>query len=183
MVLTLAIPIRTFYGLQDFITMRHLQAMAKVLLATGLMVAYGYTMEGFMAWYSGNMYEQYTQLNRMFGAYAPLFWSLMLCNVVVPQALWFGRVRANVAALFVIAVVVNVGMWLERFIIVVSSLSRDYVPSAWESYYPTGWDIATFMGTIGLFLALLFLFIRVLPVISIFEIRELVSETSGDQSG
>jgi Ni/Fe-hydrogenase subunit HybB-like protein len=176
MVMTLAIPIRSFYGLEDFITMRHLQAMAKVLLGTGLIVAYGYMMEGFVAWYSGNIYEQYTQLNRMFGPYAPLFWSLMLCNVVVPQALWFQRIRANVPALFVIAVVVNIGMWLERFIIVVTSLSRDYLPSAWEMYYPTFWDFATFVGTIGLFLALLFLFIRVLPMISIFEMRELVSE-------
>jgi molybdopterin-containing oxidoreductase family membrane subunit len=182
MVMTLAIPIRSFYGLQDFITMRHLQAMAKVLLGTGLIVAYGYVMEGFMAWYSGNIYEQYTQLNRMFGPYAPLFWSLMLCNVVLPQALWFERVRASVPALFVIAVMVNIGMWLERFIIVVTSLSRDYLPSAWQVYYPTGWDFATYIGTIGLFLALLFLFIRVLPMISIFEMRELVSEADQDRS-
>jgi Ni/Fe-hydrogenase subunit HybB-like protein len=139
-------------------------------------------MEGFMAWYSGSGYEQYTQLNRMFGPYAPLFWSLMLCNVVVPQALWFERIRANVPALFVIAVVVNLGMWLERFIIVVTSLSRDYLPSAWEMYYPTVWDFATYIGTIGLFLALLFLFIRVLPMISIFEMRELVSEAGEGSS-
>jgi Ni/Fe-hydrogenase subunit HybB-like protein len=182
MVMTLAIPVRTFYGLQDFITMRHLSAMAKVLLSTGLIVAYGYLMEGFMAWYSGNIYEQYMQLNRMFGPYAPLFWSLMVCNVLVPQALWLRRIRANVPALFVIAIVVNIGMWLERFIIVITSLHRDYLPSAWEMYYPTVWDWATFFGTIGLFLALLFLFIRVLPMISIFEMRELVSEM-GTETG
>jgi Ni/Fe-hydrogenase subunit HybB-like protein len=178
MVMTLAIPIRVFYGLEDFITMRHLQAMAKVLLATGLIVAYGYMMEGFMAWYSGNIFEQYMQLNRLFGPYAPLYWSLMLCNVVVPQALWFERIRANVPALFVIALVVNIGMWLERFVIVVTSLHRDYLPSAWEMYYPTVWDWATYVGTLGLFVTLLFLFIRVLPMISIFEMRELVSETA-----
>jgi Ni/Fe-hydrogenase subunit HybB-like protein len=179
--MTLAIPIRAVYGLQDFITMRHLQAMAKVLLGTGLIVAYGYMMEGFMAWYSGNIYEQFMQLNRMFGPYGPFFWALMVCNVVVPQVLWFRRIRANVPALFVIALVVNIGMWLERFIIVVTSLSRDYLPSAWEMYYPTVWDLATYIGTIGLFLALLFLFIRVLPMISIFEMRELVSETTEDR--
>jgi Ni/Fe-hydrogenase subunit HybB-like protein len=183
MVMTLAIPIRTFYGLQDFITMRHLQAMAKVLLGTGLIVAYGYIMEGFMAWYSGSIYEQYMQLNRMFGPYAPLFWSLIVCNVVVPQALWFQRIRTNVPALFVIALVVNIGMWLERFIIVVTSLHRDYLPSAWEMYYPTVWDVATYVGTIGLFMALLFLFIRVLPMISIFEMREMVSETGEERNG
>jgi Ni/Fe-hydrogenase subunit HybB-like protein len=176
MVMTLAIPIRIFYGLEDFITMRHLQAMAKVLLATGLIVGYGYLMEGFMAWYSGNRFESYMMANRMFGPYAPLFWALLLCNVLVPQALWFQRIRANVPALFVIAIVVNIGMWLERFIIVVTSLSRDFLPSAWALYLPTAWDWATFVGTIGLFFALLFLFIRVLPVISIFEMRELVSE-------
>ncbi len=176
MVMTLAIPIRIFYGLEDFITMRHLQAMAKVLLATGLIVGYGYLMEGFMAWYSGNRFESYMMANRLFGPYAPLFWALLLCNVLVPQAIWFRRIRANVLALFVIALVVNIGMWLERFIIVVTSLSRDFLPSAWAFYLPTVWDWATFVGTIGLFFALLFLFIRVLPVISIFEMRELVSE-------
>jgi Ni/Fe-hydrogenase subunit HybB-like protein len=179
MVMTLAIPIRRFYGLEDFITMRHLQAMAKVLLATGLMVAYGYLMEGFMAWYSGNRFESSMMANRLFGPYAPLFWALLLCNVLVPQVLWLQRIRSNVLALFIIAIVVNIGMWLERFIIVVTSLHRDFLPSAWAFYLPTVWDWATFVGTIGLFFALLFLFVRVLPMISIFEMRELVSEMDG----
>jgi Ni/Fe-hydrogenase subunit HybB-like protein len=179
MVMTLAIPIRRFYGLEDFITMRHLQAMAKVLLATGLIVAYGYLMEGFMAWYSGNRFESYMMANRLFGPYAPLFWALLLCNVLVPQVLWLQRIRSNVLALFIIAIVVNIGMWLERFIIVVTSLHRDFLPSAWAFYLPTVWDWATFVGTIGLFFALLFLFVRVLPMISIFEMRELVSEMDG----
>ncbi len=183
MVLTLTIPIRTFYGLEDFITMRHLQAMAKVMLATGLMVAYGYMMELFMAWYSGNQAEIFMMLNRMFGPYAPAFWGLIACNVLVPQALWFRRIRANVPALFIIALVVNLGMWLERFVIVVTSLHRDFLPSSWGMYYPTFWDWATFVGTIGLFFALLFLFIRVLPMISIFEMRELVSEMDGRGEG
>ena len=179
MVMTLAIPIRRFYGLEDFITMRHLRAMAKVLLATGLMVAYGYLMEGFMGWYSGNRFESYMMANRLFGPYAPLFWALLLCNVLVPQAIWFRRIQDNVLALFIIALVVNIGMWLERFIIVVTSLHRDFLPSAWALYIPTVWDWATFVGTIGLFFALLFLFVRVLPMISIFEMRELVSEMDG----
>jgi len=179
MVMTLAIPIRRFYGLEDFITMRHLQAMAKVLLATGLMVAYGYLMEGFMAWYSGNRFESDMMANRLFGPYAPLFWALLLCNVLVPQVLWLQRIRSNVLVLFIIAIVVNIGMWLERFIIVVTSLHRDFLPSAWALYIPTVWDWATFVGTIGLFFALLFLFVRVLPMISIFEMRELVSEMDG----
>jgi Ni/Fe-hydrogenase subunit HybB-like protein len=179
MVMTLAIPIRRFYGLEDFITMRHLRAMAKVLLATGLMVAYGYLMEGFMGWYSGNRFESYMMANRLFGPYAPLFWALLLCNVLVPQAIWFRRIQDNVLALFIIAIVVNIGMWLERFIIVVTSLHRDFLPSAWALYIPTVWDWATFVGTIGLFFALLFLFVRVLPMISIFEMRELVSEMDG----
>jgi Ni/Fe-hydrogenase subunit HybB-like protein len=176
MVMTLAIPIRAIYGLEDFITMRHLQNMALVILATGLFVAYGYGMEGFMAWYSGNPSEQYMILNRLYGPYASLYWGLLLCNVVVPQVLWFGWVRSNVQALFAVALTVNVGMWLERFIIVVTSLHRDFLPSSWGMYYPTAWDWATYAGTIGLFFALLFLFIRFLPMISIFEMRELVSE-------
>jgi Ni/Fe-hydrogenase subunit HybB-like protein len=176
MVMTLAIPIRAIYGLEDFITMQHLKNMALIILATGLFVAYGYGMEGFMAWYSGNATEQYMILNRLSGPYAALYWALLLCNVLVPQVLWFGRVRSNVKALFVVALVVNVGMWLERFIIVVTSLHRDFLPSSWGMYYPTLWDWATYLGSIGLFLALLFLFLRFLPMISIFEMRELVSE-------
>jgi Ni/Fe-hydrogenase subunit HybB-like protein len=179
MVMTLAIPIRTYYGLEDFITMRHLQNMAKILLATGLIVAYGYLMETFMAWYSGNPFEQYMTLNRMVGPYATYYWALILCNILVPQAIWIGRVRSNVPALFVIALVVNIGMWLERYIIVVTSLHRDFLPSAWGMYAGTAWDVATFVGSIGLFLALLFLFLRLLPMISIFEMRELVSEVDG----
>jgi Ni/Fe-hydrogenase subunit HybB-like protein len=180
MVMTLAIPLRVIYGLEDFITRRHLDNMAKVMLATGLIVAYGYLMETFMAWYSGNPYESFMILNRMRGPYAPLYWALILCNVVIPQVLWLTRVRSSAAALFAISLVVNIGMWLERFIIVVTSLHRDFLPSSWGMYYPTFWDWATLFGSIGLFLALLFLFLRFLPMISIFEMRELVHGTHGD---
>ena len=174
MVLTLAIPMRKFYGLEDFITMRHLDNMAKVMLATGLIVAYGYAMEAFGSFYSGNQFEKFMTLNRWSGPYAFFYWLLIACNIVIPQSLWFKKVRSNVLALFVLSLVVNCGMWLERFIIVVTSLHRDFVPSAWGMYYPTRWDWATFVGTIGLFLTLFFLFIRFLPAISIFEMRTLV---------
>ncbi len=175
MVLILAIPLRKFYGLEDFITMRHLRNMAKVMLATGLIVVYGYAMEAFMAWYSGNPYEQFMILNRMTGPYAFWYWLLIFCNAVAPQALWFEKVQNSVAGLFVIAIIVSIGMWLERFIIVVTSLHRDFMPSAWGMYYPTAWDWATYLGTIGLFFALIFLFVRVMPAISIFEMRTLVA--------
>jgi Ni/Fe-hydrogenase subunit HybB-like protein len=181
MVLTLAIPLRTAYGLQDFITMRHLENMAKILLVTGLIVAYGYMMEAFIAWYSGNVFEQYVILNRLTGPYAPFYLGLLLCNVIVPQALWFKQIRSNVLALFIVAIIVNIGMWLERFVIVVASLHRDYLPSSWGMYAPTFWDWATFFGTIGLFFALLFLFIRFLPMISIFEMRTLLPEAEVTQ--
>jgi molybdopterin-containing oxidoreductase family membrane subunit len=176
MVLTLAIPLRAAYGLQDFITMRHLQNMAKILLVTGLIVAYGYLMESFAAWYSGNQFESYMFTNRALGPYAPYYWALLFCNVVVPQFLWSDRVRSNVVALFIIAIIVNVGMWLERFIIVITSLHRDFLPSSWGMYAPTVWDWATLFGSIGLFFAMLFLFIRFLPMISIFEMRSLLPE-------
>jgi len=176
MVLTLSIPVRKIFGLEDFITMRHLDNMGKVLLATGLIVGYGYMMEAFSAYYSGNPYERFMILNRMGGPYSVVYWSLVACNIVTPQFLWSRKVRSKVGALFAIAMVVNLGMWLERFVIVVTSLHRDYMPSAWGMYYPTRWDFYTFFGTIGLFLALLFLFIRFLPLISIFEMRTLVNE-------
>jgi Ni/Fe-hydrogenase subunit HybB-like protein len=179
MVVTLAVPLRAAYGLQDFITMRHLNNMAKVILATGLIVVYGYAMELFMAWYSGNIFEQQMMANRVWaGPYSHMYIALILCNGLSVQALWFRRVRTNVVALFIISLIVNVGMWLERFVIVVTSLSQDFLPSSWGIYTPTFWDWSMYIGTIGLFFTLLFLFIRVLPVISIFEMRELVHETT-----
>ena len=177
MVMTLAIPIRKFYNLEDFITMRHLGNMAKVMLATGLIVAYGYMMETFMAFYSGNPFDKFTIVNRMTGPYAFFYWMLIVCNIAIPQSLWSSRVRSSVPMLFVISLIVNVGMWLERFVIVVISLHRDFLPSSWGMYYPTRWDWATYVGTIGLFLTLLFLFLRFLPMISIYEMRTLVEET------
>src|SRR6267143_1305498 len=144
MVLTLAIPLRKLYHLEDLITMRHIQNMAKLMLATGLIVGYSYIIEAFMAWYSANPLERYVMINRAAGPYHWLYWALILCNLVIPQALWSRRVRSNVLAIFFIALGVNVGMWLERFIIIVVSLSRDFLPSSWGMYYPTIWDWATF---------------------------------------
>src|SRR6185436_13170243 len=174
--LTLAIPVRAIYGLEDFITMRHLQNMAKVMLVTGLIVAYGYSIEAFMAWYGGDRYEGFMIWNRMTGPYAPAYWALLVCNVLTPQLLWFRRVRTSVVVLFVISLIVNVGMWLDRFVIIVTSLHRDYLPSSWGMFQPTFWDWSTYLGTIGLFLTLLFLFVRFLPMISIFEMRTILPE-------
>ena len=181
MVLTLAIPLRAIFGLGDFITARHLQNMAKVMLATGLIVAYGYGIEIFLAWYGDNPYEKFMVLNRVTGPYAFQYASLIACNVLIPQVLWLRRVRSSPVLLFVIALVVNVGMWLERYVIIVTSLHRDFMPSAWGIYSGTAWDVATFVGTIGLFLALMFLFIRFLPMISIFEMRTILPEAKVEE--
>ena len=180
MVIVLAIPLRAAYGLQDLITERHLQNMAKILLVTGLIVAYGYFMEGFMAWYSGNRFERYAQLNRIVGPYGPAYLGCLLCNVALPQLLWLQRVRRSAVALFVVAVFVNIGMWLERFVIVVESLHRDFLPSSWGMYYPTVWDWATLFGSFGIFLTFFFLFIRFIPMISIAEMRMLLEEERGE---
>ncbi len=181
MVLVLVIPIRKFYGLEDFITMRHLNNMAKVMLATGLVVAYGYLMEVFMAWYSAIDVERFMIQNRATGPYAPTYWALILLNVAVPQMLWFERVRRHLPILFGISIIINIGMWLERFVIVVTSLHRDFMPSSWGMYVPTFWDWATYLGTLGLFFTLLFLFIRFLPIIAIFEVRNLLPQARTDK--
>jgi Ni/Fe-hydrogenase subunit HybB-like protein len=176
MVLTLAIPIREAYNMQDFITDRHLNNMAKVMLGTELIVAYGYITEAFFGFYSANKYEGFMIWNRMTGPYAPCYWSLIVCNIITPQLLWFKKVRANVPLLFVISLIVNVGMWLERFVIVITSLHRDFLPSSWGLYHPTVWDWTIFTGTIGFFIMMMFLFVRVLPMISIFEVRMLLPQ-------
>jgi molybdopterin-containing oxidoreductase family membrane subunit len=181
MVLSLTIPIRAAYGLQDFITERHLGNMAKILLATGMMVTYGYAMEAFMSWYSGDKYDWFLTVNRALGPYGWVYWLVILCNVLAPQVLWSRRLRTNVVVLFVLSLVINLGMWLERFMIVVVSLHRDRLPSSWGMYSPTIWDWATLIGTIGFFLFLLLLFLRSLPMISIFEMRTLLPEAKVEE--
>lgn len=174
MVLTLAIPTRKWFHLEDIITLRHLEAAAKVMLGTGLIVAYGYSMEAFISWYSGNTYERFMYWNRITGPYGFFYGMLILCNIAIPQLLWSQKVRRSIPALFIISMVVNMGMWLERFVIVVVSLHRDFLPSSWGMYYPTVWDWATFVGTLGLFTTLMWLFVRFVPMIAIFEVREVV---------
>ena len=174
MVLTLMIPVRRFYGLEDIITMRHLNNMAKVTLATGLIVGYGYTLEAFFGYYSADVYEKFMIWNRMTGPYAPFYWCLIWCNVITPQFLWSKRLRTNPLLLWFISIVVNIGMWLERFVIVITSLHRDFLPSSWSMYWPTIWDWAVYLGTLGLFMTCIFLFVRVMPMITIFELRMLL---------
>ena len=181
MVLLLTIPLRKIYGLESFITMRHMHNMAKVMLATGLIVFYGYMIEAFFGWYSGNQYERFVIWNRMHGPYAPYYWALILCNGLTPQFLWFKKIRSNLLLLWLISIVVSIGMWLERFVIVVTSLHRDYLPSSWGMYKPSQWDWGMFIGTIGFFFALLFLFIRFLPMISIFEMRTILPEAEVEE--
>jgi molybdopterin-containing oxidoreductase family membrane subunit len=177
MVLLLAIPFRKMYGLEDFITLRHLENMAKITLVTGLIVCYGYAMELFYGWYSANQYERFMIFNRIWGGpYAWTYWALIFCNGLIPQTLWIKSLRTNTTWLFIMALIVSVGMWLERFVIIVTSLHRDFLPPSWDMYYPTFWDFSTFFGTIGLFITLMFLFVRVLPMISIFEMRTIVPQ-------
>jgi Ni/Fe-hydrogenase subunit HybB-like protein len=176
MVLVLAIPIRAFYGVKDMITERHLDNAAKVMLGTGLIVAYGYAMEAFFAWYSANQFEFFELKNRVGGPMAWGYWCLITFNILIPQVLWFSKVRKSPPFLFLISIVVLVGMWLERFVIVVISLHRDFLPSSWGRYVATRWDYATYIGTLGLFFTLMLLFIRALPMITIFEIKMLLPE-------
>ena len=176
MVLVIAIPMRRFLHLEDFITIRHLDNAAKIMLATGLILAYGYAMEVFTAFYSGDPYEIAITVDRMTGFYAPVYWSLIVLNVVIPQVLWWRRARRSVATLFILGILINIGMWLERFMIVESSLAHDFLPSAWRPFIPTGWDWSMLAGSIGLFALFFLIFVRVLPAISIFEMRELVEE-------
>ncbi|HTO95302.1 MAG TPA: NrfD/PsrC family molybdoenzyme membrane anchor subunit, partial [Bacteroidota bacterium] len=181
MVLTLVIPVRKVYGLEDFITTRHLDNMAKVMLATGLIVAYGYAMETFIAWYGGNQFEYSMIHQRMFGPYGTAYWLLILCNILLPQLLWLKRFRQKPILLFCVSIIINIGMWLERYVIIVSSLARDFLPTSWATFYPTFWDIATLAGTVGLFIALMFVFIRLMPMISMFELKLLLPWAHGGE--
>jgi molybdopterin-containing oxidoreductase family membrane subunit len=178
MVLMLAIPLRRAFALQDFITQRHLANAAKVLLATSWLVAYGYASEIFTAFYSGDQFEQAMTINRWTGPYAPVYWSMLALNLLTPQMFWFRRARHSVALLLVASLCINVGMWMERFMIVVTSLHRDFLPSAWGMFYPTAWDWITLLGSMAFFAWLFLLFVRLLPAISMSEMRALVREES-----
>jgi Ni/Fe-hydrogenase subunit HybB-like protein len=176
MVLTLAIPARKIFKLEDFITMKHLENMGKIMLATGMIVFYSYLLEAFFAYYSGNPFERYMWLNRATGPYWKMYAMLIMCNGLAPQLMWVKRFRTSTVMLFITAMFVNVGMWLERFVIIPTSLHRDFLPSSWGMYHGTRWDWAMYIGSIGLFLFLLMLFLRFLPMISIFEMRTMLPE-------
>jgi molybdopterin-containing oxidoreductase family membrane subunit len=176
MVITLAIPIRRFYHLEGLITIRHIDNMGKVMLATGLIVAYGYSMEVFMAWYSASHWEYFMMWNRMFGPMGWSYWVLITCNIALPQLLWLRSTRVSPGKMFIMSLIINTGMWFERFVIVVTSLYRDFLPSSWGTYRATRWDYATFVGTLGLFTALFFLFVRFLPMIPMSEIRMMLPQ-------
>jgi Ni/Fe-hydrogenase subunit HybB-like protein len=176
MVLTLLVPIRAFLGLHAIVTTRHLENMAKIVLATGSMVGYAYAMEFFVAWYSGNPYERFVFVNRALGPYAWAYWTMITCNVLVPQLFWFRKVRTNPWTLFGVAVCVNVGMWFERFVIIVTSLHRSFLPSSWGYFKPTAVDLMTLGGSFGLFLSLFLLFMRWLPSFAIAEIKSVMPQ-------
>ena len=171
MVLTLMIPVRALFDLKEFITPRHLENIAKIILLTGSLVGYAHAMEFFIAWYGGNSYESYAFVNRMFGPYAWAYWTMISCNVITPQIFWFKRARSNVVVLFIASIFVNIGMWFERFVIVVSSLHRDFLPSSWDYFKPTFWDVSLYLGSFGLFITLFCLFLRYLPVVAIAEVK------------
>ncbi|HUA62298.1 MAG TPA: NrfD/PsrC family molybdoenzyme membrane anchor subunit [Verrucomicrobiae bacterium] len=171
MVLTLAIPIRKFYHLEDLITLRHIDNCNKVMLATGLIVAYGYSTEVFMSWYSASHWEYFMMWNRMFGPMGWSYWTLITCNIALPQLLWSRKLRKNVGFTFLMSLIINTGMYFERFVIVVTSLTRDYLPSSWGTYRATRWDYGTFLGTLGFFTFCFFLFVRFLPMIPMSELR------------
>jgi molybdopterin-containing oxidoreductase family membrane subunit len=176
MVLTLMIPLRSIFKLEDLLTIRHIELMCKVTLATGTIVGYAYGMEFFIAWYGGNPYEAYAFQNRAFGPYWWAYWIMISCNVITPQFFWFKKLRTNVVVVWVLSIFVNIGMWFERFVIVVTSLHRDYLPANWGYYSPTKVDVLTFIGTFGLFMVLFLLFIRFLPLIAISEVKGVTNQ-------
>ncbi|HRE39844.1 MAG TPA: polysulfide reductase NrfD [Ignavibacteria bacterium] len=171
MVLTVMIFVRKIFDMEHIITLDHIEKMNKILLATGTMVGYAYGMEMFMAWYSGYIFEQFTFLNRAFGPYWWAYWIMVACNVGFPQLFWFKKIRRSIPIMFILVLLVNVGMWFERFVIIVTSLHRDFLPSSWAMYYPTIYDFGILLGSFGLFFTLILLFVRVLPSVAISEIK------------
>jgi len=182
MVMTLGVIMRKMFHLEDIITLRHLERMNMIMLVTGMMVGYAYAMEFFIAWYSGNIYEAFTFINRAFGPYAWAYWTMVSCNVLVPQIFWFKKLRNTIPVMFIASLLINVGMWFERFVIVMS-LARDYLPANWDYYRPTIWDICTFVGSFGLFFMLFLLFSRFLPVVAMSEVKGVLPEADPHAGG
>lgn len=183
MVMTLGVVARWIYGLEDYLTLDHLENMNKIILTTGMMVGYAYGCEFFIAWYSGNQYEQFAFVNRAFGPYWWAYWSMVSCNVISPQFFWVKSFRRNVPLMFVISIFVNIGMWFERFVITVTSLSRDYLPSSWDYFSPTIFDVGMFIGSFGLFFSLFLLFLRFLPMIAIAEVKGVLPQANPHWDG
>jgi molybdopterin-containing oxidoreductase family membrane subunit len=182
MVITLAVPARKIFKLEDFITVRHIENMNKIILTTGMMVGYAYAMEFFIAWYSASEYESYTFVNRAFGPYAWAYWIMVSCNVITPQLFWSKKIRTNMTWSFILSIFVNIGMWFERFVITMS-LHRDFLPSAWDYYTPTMWDFGCFIGTFGLFFTLFLLFLKFLPSIAIAEVKGVMPQADPHWEG
>ncbi len=176
MVMTLAILARSAFGLKDIFNLRVLERMNLIMLVTGSMVGYAYSMEFFTSWYSGNSYELFTFMNRAFGPYAWAYWTMVTCNVIVPQFFWFKKLRTSIPFMFVASILINVGMWFERFVIIVTSLSRDFLPSSWDHYTPTKWEVMTLIGSFCLFFFFFLLFLRFLPMVSMAEVKGVLPE-------
>ena len=176
MVLTLLLPLRAIFGLHDLITQKHIDNMCKIILATGSMVGYAYSMEFFIAWYGANSYEGFAFINRAFGNYWWAYWIMISCNVICPQLFWFKKIKDNIPLVWIISIFVNVGMWFERFVIANTTLSRDFLPSSWGYYSPTVVDIFTFFGTFGFFSILFLLFLRFLPLMPMAEVKSVMPQ-------
>lgn len=176
MVVTLMIITRKLFNLEHIMTIKHLETMNKIILVTGSLVGYAYAMEFFIAWYSGSTYEAFAFVNRAFGPYAWAYWIMISCNVISPQLFWFKKIRTSIPIMFVISIIVNIGMWFERFVITVTSLHRDFLPSSWGYYSPTFVDILTFVGSFGLFFTLFLLFIKFLPTVAMSEVKAVLPE-------
>jgi molybdopterin-containing oxidoreductase family membrane subunit len=181
MVVTLMVIARWIYKVEHLVTLNHLENMNKVILATGTIVGYAYASEFFIAWYSGNPYEKYVFMNRAMGPYAWAYWTMVSCNVLSPQVFWFRSLRRNIPFMFFISILVNSGMWFERFVIIGTSLHRDFLPSSWGYFRPTIVDILTFFGTFGLFLTLFVFFTRFLPIIAMSEVKGMISAAKHEE--
>src|SRR4029078_791088 len=178
MVLTLMLIARKVLNLEAYITIQHIELMNNIIIVTGSIVGVAYLTEFFMAWYSGVQYESYAFMNRAFGPYWWAYWSMMTCNVITPQLFWIKKIRTSVMATFIISIFVNIGMWFERFVIIVTSLHRDYLPSSWVMYSPTFVEVGIFVGTIGFFFTLFLIFSRVFPVIALAELKSTLKTSS-----
>jgi Ni/Fe-hydrogenase subunit HybB-like protein len=183
MVMTVMLFVRKILNLEHLITMGHLEVMNKIILTTGSLVGYAYGMEFFIAWYSGHEFEQFVFLNRAFGPYAWAYWTMVSCNVIAPQFFWFKKLRRSIPVMFVISIIVNIGMWFERFVIVVTSLHRDYLPSAWGYFRPTLIDAGIFLGTFGLFFTMILLFSKYMPVIATAELKAVLPDAQPGHGG